>query len=82
MQNNNNNNNYRKPYYNNNPPPRNNNNNNRKMIVYRMTVRYNPLEIMLEFKDYPDMTLKSKDAEKWIEEMKRDLPAVDWNVLL
>lgn len=67
--NNSNNNHNRRPY-----------NNYRKMAVYRVTVRYNPLELLLEFKDYPAMTLKGKDAEKWIEDMKKDYPAFDWNM--
>ena len=71
----NNNNNYKKPPYN------NNNNNYRKMAVYRVTIQYNPLELMLEFKDYPNLTLKGKDAEKWIEDMKKDYPAFDWNMI-
>lgn len=71
MNNNNNNNQNRRPQY----------NNNRKMAVYRVTIKYNPLELMLEFKDYPNMTLKGKDAEKWIEDMKNDYPAFDWNML-
>lgn len=53
----------------------------RRLAAYRMTVRYNPLELILEFRDYPDVVLKGQDAEKWIEEMRRDHPDFDWNLM-
>lgn len=52
-----------------------------KLVAYRMTVKYSPLEITLEFKNRPDVVLKDKDAEKWIEEMKRDNPEFNWNMM-